>query len=543
MRTSSWLLSLVLTSIAGATSVPARDYYLSPSGDDTHPGSRAKPWKTIAKINATKFEPGDRVLFEGGQVFQGNAVFTAEDAGTAARPVVVGSYGKGRATIEAGNGVAISVENAGGLVIRDLVVRGADRTKNKSSGIHVVNRLPRDAKLEYIRIDNVEAADFGYAGIMVQGDAADKTQSGYNDVRITRCVAHGNAYYGIYVTGVWDTKPTTYAHTNVYIGYSKVYDNPGDPTYLENHSGSGILMDYIDGGVMEWCTAFNNGYLCDSKKGGPVGLWTHASNNILIQYNESYNNRTGKSVDGGGFDFDGGVSNSIMQYNYSHDNDGAGYLLYVYWGAPYTFRNNICRYNISANDGRKNYYGGIWVGNDGGGVSDLEIYNNTVLVSAVPGATPKGVFVRDTSHVRFRNNLIVSSGGVPLVEVPKDQPGLLFQGNNYWSTDGKLLIKWAGKTYESLEAWRAATGQENVGGIATGWSVDPLLTDVGEGATLGDALLLPTLRSYRLLPASPMIDAGLDLRRLFGVSVGANDLWRIPIPQGRGFDIGAHEAP
>jgi hypothetical protein len=535
------LLLFGLTYLGSAAE--AADFYVSPSGDDGNPGSLAQPWKTIAKINSTKFAPGDRVLFEGGQIFKGNAAFTAEDAGTAWRPVVVGSFGQGRATIEAGNGVAISVENAGGFVIRDLIARGADRTKNKSSGIHVVNRLPRDARLQHLRIDNVEAADFGYAGIMVQGDASDKTQSGYDDVRITRCIARGNAYYGIYVTGVWDTQPTTYAHTNVYVGYCRAYDNPGDPAFLENHSGSGILIDYIDGGVMEWCVAYNNGYLCDSKKGGPVGLWTHASNNILIQYNESYNNRTGKSVDGGGFDFDGGVSNSILQYNYSHDNDGAGYLLYVYRGAPYTFRNNVCRYNVSANDGRKNHYGGIWLGNDGSGVRDLEIYNNTILVSPQAGATPKALFVRDTVNVRFRNNLVVSTGGVPLVEVPKDQPGLLFQGNNYWATDGRLQIKWVGKTYESLDAWRAATGQETVDGLPTGLSVDPRISELGQGVTLGDALLLPTLRSYRLLPDSPLIDAGLDLPKLFGLSVGANDLWRTPIPQGRSTDIGAHEAP
>ena len=52
------------------------------------------------------------------------------------------------------------------------------------------------------------------------------------------------------------------------------------------------------------------------------------------------------------------MTNSVMQYNYSHDNDGAGYGLYQgSTSAPWS--NNVVRYNISQNDGRKNGYGAI----------------------------------------------------------------------------------------------------------------------------------------------------------------------------------------
>ena len=37
------------------------------------------------------------------------------------------------------------------------------------------------------------------------------------------------------------------------------------------------------------------------------------------------------------------------------------------------------------------------------------------------------------------------------------------------------------------------------------------------------------------------IDAGLDLRSLFGIDPGKRDFFGNPIPQGKGYDIGAHE--
>ena len=55
---------------------------------------------------------------------------------------------------------------------------------------------------------------------------------------------------------------------------------------------------------------------------------------IVIQYNESYGDKTAAGADGGGFDLDGGTQEeSVMQYNYSHDNDRPGFLLCQYpWG-------------------------------------------------------------------------------------------------------------------------------------------------------------------------------------------------------------------
>jgi hypothetical protein len=525
-------------------SAQAAEHYVSPNGSDGNSGtSPSRPWKTIAKVDSWDFKPGDRILFQGGQAFVGNLLFTAADAGTSTQPVTVSTYGTGRATILAGDGTGILVESAGGFSISNLVVIGENRTTNKGNGVCVLNRLPGAVKLGFVRIDNVDSSHFGGSGILVGGDPPDSSKSGFDDVRITRCKVHGNAYYGIHVTGAWNPSASGYANRRVYVGHCKAYDNPGDPAFQKNHSGNGIMIEEVDVGVIERCVAYNNGYLCNYPGGGPTGIWAHAANKVIIQYNESYNNRTGRSVDGGGFDFDGGVSNSLLQYNYSHGNDGAGYLLYVYKGAPLRFRNNVIRYNISEDDGRKNTYSGIYVGNDGSGVSELEIFNNTIYISPSTGAAkPRAVLVRGTTNVHFRNNIFVTTGGVPLLDVAEKQPGLLFQGNNYWAGEKvKPAILWAGETYDSLDAWRSATRQETIGGRKTGLSMDPQFSDSGRAVTVGNPDLLSTLAAYRLKPSSSLIRAGLDLRQLFKLDPGltdffGSDLSRIP-------SIGADDSP
>jgi uncharacterized protein (DUF2141 family) len=99
------------------------------------------------------------------------------------------------------------------------------------------------------------------------------------------------------------------------------------------------------------------------------------------------------------------------------------------------------------------------------------------------------------------------------------------------------------KTYTSISAFRAGTGQESVNGQAVGTSADPKFVSAGGGGTVGIGnSLASNLSAYKLTSGSPMIDAGLDLKTQFGVSVGSHDFYGGAIPQGGAFDIGANEA-
>src|SRR4029078_9431292 len=137
----------------------------------------------------------------------------------------------------------------------------------------------------------------------------------------------------------------TAAHTNVYVGYCKAYNNTGI-SLLASNSGSGILVCNVSGGTIERSTAHDNGIYGTAN----VGIWIAACNGITIQYNESYNNKT-HANDGGGFGVDGGCTNCTLQYNYSHNNYGGGIGIFQFIDAA-PFGKNVIRYNISENDGR-----------------------------------------------------------------------------------------------------------------------------------------------------------------------------------------------
>jgi hypothetical protein len=422
-------------------------------------------------------------------------------------------------------------------------VTGVSRANgNRGSGVLFYTDLSGAKKLRYIRVHNVEVSGFGQSGVEIGAWPQDGSKSGFRGVRITDVVAHDNADAGIQSYGYFSSSGTGWAHKNIYVGHSETFDNRGIPD-KGNHSGDGIILGDVNGAIIERCVSHHNGENNENPGGGPIGIWAWDSNRVTIQHNESYANQSA-TLDGGGFDLDGGVTNSVMQYNYSHDNAGAGYLLAQFAGAR-PFSNNVVRYNISENDGTKNSYGAIhfWNGNGPSGIENTEVYGNTVYVSPQAGADPAAVrFDTPTTNTHLRNNIFVTTGGVPLVSTVSGQPGLLFQGNDYWSSGDAFRIWHGGTTYGSLDAWRRATGQERSDASDTGYSVDPGLASPGGGGTVGDADQLASLTAYRLRADSPVIDAGLNLKGLFGLGAGPNDFYGGGVPRGEGHDIGAHEA-
>lgn len=514
----------------------ATEYFVGPDGhDDAQGTSTNAAWHTIDRVNHARFAPGDHVLFEGGASFPGNLSLSAQDAGTSNAPVVIGSFGEGRATILAGQATGITVENAGGIVLENLIVAGAGRTNNAGYGILCANTLTNGTRLDFLCISNVEARDFGVFGIFVTG-----THAGFEHVRVTQCAMHDNLRGGMEVAGRLPWDATVYAHADVQVSHCQVFGNTGDPGYLKNHSGSGIVLYQVDGGVMEYCTAWNNGALCPSSGGG-VGLWACASRRVIIQHCESFGNKT-SGGDGGGFDLDGGCVDCALQYNYSHDNDGPGLMVYTYPYASYADRGGVVRFNISENDARKGgrRYAGLWVRSDGKELTGLEIYNNTVVIGPW---TEQAAFI-DANKVEatLRNNIFIAAGqAVPLrVEEPHER--VRFENNLYWRESGPTQIEWGSQVYSNLQTWRERTGQEVSRGQPAGLFADPVLCGHPPGTQPYESHGLATMRAFRPLPGSPALAGGWDLRKKFGWDAGTRDFLGL-LPVTNQFPLGAIGMP
>jgi hypothetical protein len=509
----------------------AATFYVSPSGSDTADGaSEATPWQTLSRANAQVFAPGDSLLLEGGQTFAGTLTFDDRDAGSATEPVVVSSYGAGRATISAAAGSGIFVLNTAGLTIANLVIVGAGAEDNSKAGVEFYTDVSGGTKFGHVYLDSVEVSGFRN-GVLI---GSRNGTSGYDDVRVTSVEAHDNQRSGLttYSAGL-------YGITNVYVAYSSFHDNRGDVTY-GGSSGNGLMLGGVDGAVIERTVAYGNGR--DAKPGqGGLGIGVVDSNDVTLQHNEAYRNEASGTGGGHGFGLGEGTTGAVVQFNYAHDNDGAGFFLLQDSGED-RWSGNTLRYNIAENDGRQNGFGELTAQGGGGTFEACDVLGNTFFTSAAATDPPSVLALTTaTSRFRFFNNLFVTSGGVPLVEAAAGQSGALFAGNDYWSSGATFVIDWEGTTHSSLEAWASASGQENLEGEMVGLSVDPRLGAPGRGGTVGDPRELESLAAYELQVGSPVVDAGLDLRASFGVDPGSVDFYGTSLPQGPALDIGAHE--
>lgn len=371
---------LLIFTIGCSSPEPDAIYIDSIRGDDKNPGTLMRPVKTLTELNLRVSASPLNIYFTSRQTFKGT-LHLKDIHGTSANPVRISTRGRSRAIIDGGDSSAVIIENCSNIFISDLRLSGSGRKEgNTKNGLALVNSA--DTKVR-----NIRTTGFQKSGVDL-----------YNcrNVEVRGVDAFNNGFSGINVMG-----SSRDSSRNITIRDCNSENNPGDPTRLDNHSGNGILVGVTDSVLIERCTATNNGWDMPRTGNGPVGIWAWESSNVRIQYCISYRNKTSKNAkDGGGFDLDGGVTSSVIQYCISFGNEGAGFGLFQYAGAS-PWSDNTIKYNISVNDATTTEGAGsifLWNGSkDKKQLSGCKISRNLVFNFSAPLIS----YEPDSEHENF----------------------------------------------------------------------------------------------------------------------------------------------
>lgn len=518
----------------GVINKSGRKYYVNTTGNNTDGLSIATAWTSLDHINSRNFNAGDTILFEGGKVFTGNLEFNSSDGNSASKPILLSTYGSGLAEIRTTSTgkCGFKATNTQGFHISNLKFTGPGNGTQKDIDGMLFFTTNSSGYLSNIRITGCEVSGFGYCGIRFYSNWDANVKAGYKDVLIDQCKVHDCRENGI-VTFAWDNQNTNfYHHKHFIIRNTEVWNITGYAA--STHKGSGIVLSQIDSSLIERCVAYNTG-TANSACGGPGGIWVWAANAITIQFCESHHNSSGTSTgcDGLGFDLDGGVTNSVIQYCYAHDNDGAGYLLGNFDGAR-PWGNNTVRYCISVNDARTNNSAVTLFTAPGTTWNGLKLYNNTIYVTpsaknkySTFGAFQMTDYGTNMSGVECYNNIFKTTGGLPLLNIPATfvPQTPKFIGNLYYTGTDPLSFTY-GSQYNSLADFRTAgTYCEKNGATPTGFALDPKLLNTSRNPLTLFPKPTDSLEAFQIGASSPCRNAGLDLATLFGIQMGNRDFW------------------
>ena len=426
-------------------------YYLDSQAAEGGNGlTEATAFDSLDDINNIQFAAGDQILIKRGSVFLGQLY--PKGSGSEDAPIIIDAYGEGEKPLIDGNGrysnaptknddgpfgeagSAVYLCNQQYWEINNLRVRNwsDDNVDKERSGIRV--EAYGGGTYHHIHIKNCEIADIrGYNGqdsiwdvapenggttfygartthrtgginiisytkrdtsvpLGEAGAILDDQPTIFDDVRIEdntieNCHANGITTHNI--RGELDDK--SYRHTNVVIRGNEI----------RNVQRAGIVPLYTSGALVEHnlVDTFQQTYA-----GYGCGIWCDRADGMIFQYNEVCNGRN--TMDGMAFNLDDMTENGIIQYNYTHNNVGGGYMLHVRTNS-YN-RNNIIRYNLSVNDtaGFAAHQAIIvCVGEDANTkIQNAKVYNNTFVNNNVVHPVYQGDQIAFTNNIFYLTN-------------------------------------------------------------------------------------------------------------------------------------------
>lgn len=504
-------VSMLLVLLLLAHAAFAATYYVDCArGSDSASGASPQAaWKTVGKVSAQTFAPGDAILFRRGSRCSG--MLWPKGSGESARPmsgagpwpanpIRIGNYGEGALPVIDGTGqeAAVKLFNQ-----QAWEIQGIETTGGNPHGIHIG---ADSGRLKHFRVRDVvvrdvtgevKKKDSGLIAVLASGSAT------LEDIVIDGARAYNTTQWaGVIVRGASRENRAR----DVVVRNTVVHDVFGDA----------IILFQVENGLIEKSAAWLGGLMPRESIGTPNGIWTWRCRKCTVQLTEGFF-MDSPGVDGGVYDIDWGNDDNIVQYNYGHDSQG--YCASVFGASKEITTNSVIRYNVCVNNGRSpklaRRQGDLFLSTwDGGLIDGLRVDHNTFYWNPpidAPVVQMDHVDVAGRRPNELRGNLIHSA--VPSMIHSGD--GFRFDQNLYWYAGGGAP-KWryGGREYEGFDAYRRGSRQD-----AAGLNADPKL-----------------LATMRLDAGSPAIDATTTV-----AEAGGHDAFAQPVPQGTAPDIGAVE--
>ena len=402
------LIAAIALALAAAAPASAETTFVdctaTPAGAD---GTRAHPLTTLADASSVPLDPGDAILLRRGTGCTGT--LEATGAGAKGEEARIGGYGKGGRPLIAATGEdGVRLLNFSHVSVEGLEITNPGDNSTRRRGIHLIASgepvagVTVSDNLIHDVGGNLDKDGGGSGGIQVdsEGPGGRFRHLVIADNRI-RDVSRS----GIFVVGTTDgdrpraSEPWPEASHGVRIRRNVVRRSAGDGIVALGTDGARVRGNRVfRGNLAGRGLADPQGMICNA------GIWAFHANDTVIEHNE-VGRMEFNGCDGSGYDIDYDQDGTVVQSNYSHDNEG-GFMLLCTDDQPRTAE---VRFNLSVNDGYS--FNSSPCSRPAGSYDGLRIYNNTI-VGPDPGVAILGfdnTQLYGPPSLDFFNNAIVAT--------------------------------------------------------------------------------------------------------------------------------------
>jgi len=536
---------LILALLFSCPPLWATTYYVDNCvsvGNDRNNGtSTSTPWLTINKVNTSKFNPGDSILFESTCTWREQ--LTVPSSGSSGSPITFGAYGTGAAPIISGANLFTSWTLSSGSVYYTSYSTAPNQVFEDGGRLtqSTVGTASLTAGQWYLDTVNSRIWVYLTAGDSPSGHTMEASQrqyaiygSGISYVTISGLEAsesngagsseeagsgiHCNTCTNLLVTGVTvlynynDGVRLDYGSNNV-VSYSRAAYN-----------GANGFANYGAASLFDHLVAYYNNQLAggDGEQSYGAGIKFDSAPNQIVQYSTSYGNGVGQSpvsaaVDGIWCDTCG--SGFTAQYNLVYDNTGEGIFVEANSGQISVLYNVVYGnldwgIELAADNTSIPMSGSIVAGNTS--------YGNAGAQIAIDAANFPGGCV---NNLVYNNIAFQVSGNTPFrVYGGCENPGTNGSGNVYtynnFGTATTNFIEWGhGVLYSTYSSWETATG--NCGTVGCSHSIEAAPTFANASAG-----------QFWLTSGSPGIGAGLNLGSPYNIGLMPGSAWPTGVTTG-----------